>query len=108
MRAESWSRPAIIRWLAAIRAAGNDAAKQEQALHDLLRVAFPAKWSYVLRGDPVLTILNLGLETRERVLESFFAFALPDEMMPAGQRKTSGPSEPGSSLAAPTLSAAVR
>lgn len=105
-KAQQVSRKAIIRWLAEISAAGKDAVKQEQALHHLLRVAFPAKWRYVWQGDPVLTILNLGLVKRERVLESFFAFALPDEMT-AGP-KTNGPSERSSSSVALRPSAVAR
>lgn len=90
------SRPAIIRWLADIAAAGTNAVRQEQALHRVLREAFPAKWRYVWQGDPVLTILNLGIQRREEVLESFFAFALPSETT-AGPKTMSGPSERRSS-----------
>lgn len=105
--AEPVSRPAVIRWLEAIKSAGTDGRKQERALHDLLRVAFPAKWRYVWQGDPVLTILNLGIQRREEVLESFFAFALPSETT-AGPRTMSGPSEPRNFSGAMTPSAVGR
>jgi hypothetical protein len=94
--AKSVSRPALIDWLIAVGEAGTDAKKHEKALHDLLRVAFPAKWSYVWRTDPVLRLLHLGIEERERVLESFFAVALPTEIRSMGPTITTNTPSPSS------------
>ena len=94
--ARSVSRRAVIQWLMATEQAGDDPLAQERALHTLLRVAFPPKWAYALprRIDPVITIMNLGPQERERVLAPFFAFALMPILKATGRTPTAGTSIP--------------
>lgn len=96
------SRPAVLRFFAAIEAAADNEAKQEAALRALLRIAFPARWRYVIQPsrDPVDRLLALDMETRAKALESFFSALAPSVRLPG--RPTNGPSGKPPSSAAPT------
>ena len=45
-----------------------------RALRWILRRAFPWRFSYLLRGDPVRELLALPVDARREALEGFFAF----------------------------------
>jgi hypothetical protein len=98
------SRPALLRFWAAIETAKDDAFAQEEALRRLLRVAFPARWRYVIQPgrDPVPQILAMGIKDRERALESFFAALTPDAPASGPTMPTPGPPASANSSAAPT------
>jgi hypothetical protein len=68
------SAPAVQRFHTALRAAAGDAGRQERALRTLLRQAFPWRFSYRWRGDPVDRLLRLPPDDRQAALADFFGF----------------------------------
>lgn len=69
------SRPALVVFLASVERAKDKKitlAEEEAAIAQLLRVAFPWRFSYRWR-DPVALIMAMDYRARQRVLESFCA-----------------------------------
>lgn len=78
--------------------AGADAAGQRAALARLLRAAFPWRFSYRWRGDPVTRILALEPAALDATLSSFFEWVRQTH----GARVTS-PATDGTPSRAPIL-----
>lgn len=66
------SAPQVLRYQDMLKAAGADHRKIERALWWILRIAFPWRPSYWLRGDPVTIIIGLDPAARVSVLNDFF------------------------------------
>jgi hypothetical protein len=101
------SRPALLRFYAAMVAANGDPFKEEAALRAFLRLAFPARWRYVIQPerDPVTRILNLPEKQGERrprdeALDSFFDAV--DPTYGPRRNRTNGQSVKSPSSEAPT------
>lgn len=62
----------VIRFRAAMREAGDDAAAQRLILRRFIRARFPWRWSYLWTGDPVGRFLALPLAAQEAALLSLF------------------------------------
>jgi len=67
------SAPQVFRYQDMIHEAGSDRRKLDRALRWLLRHAFPWRFSYLLRGDPVEILLLLEPAARHAALADFFA-----------------------------------
>jgi len=67
------SAPAVLAFHAALRAATTPPA-QERALRALLRRAFPWRFSYRWRGDPVDALVGLSPAERAEALTDFFGY----------------------------------
>ncbi len=68
------STPQCQRYDELIASAGPDVRAQVRAIRWVLRIAFPWRFSYLLRGDPVHLILHdLEPANRAQALKDFFA-----------------------------------
>jgi hypothetical protein len=67
------SAPQMFQYQEDIVAAAGNRRRQERLLRRLLRRAFPWRPSYLLRGDPVRTVLQLEPAARQAALHDFFA-----------------------------------
>lgn len=59
--------------------------EREHALRQLLRDAFPERWSFLWLGDPVSELLRLPPRRRQEALDSFFG-SLGVLVTPPGSR----------------------
>lgn len=88
------SRPAVLAFFGSLersRAGQSTPAEEEEALHTLLRAAFPKRWRHWWTGDPVPQILALDYRVRKKALDSFFASLAPVESpTPPGMNGTHG------------------
>lgn len=81
------SGPRVLQFL--VETEGARPAAREAALEALLREAFPLRWSFVWRGDPVREILRAPLAEREAILTSFFRFQGVSRLTPPPRRTRS-------------------
>lgn len=83
-------------------AAAADPAAQQAAITRLLRLMFPAHWSYLLPGrDPVQRITALDPQAQSEVLRDFFEYLARTLHRTAGTTRTTPPSPPSSAPTPP-------
>lgn len=89
------SGPCVLRYLDMWTEAKGNGRSLKRALYYLLRMAFPWRPSYMLRGDPVKIILNLEQQARAAALQDFFV-SLGLEVTTTPPSKTTTTSSPRS------------
>lgn len=92
------SAPQIFRYQDRMKEAGIRTARIEAAIRWLLRLAFPWRPSYLLRGDPARIILRLEPAARTAALADFFAALRGDETPAQGEPQTDGTRSPTPTL----------
>lgn len=92
----------VLQFQKAVDAAGDDPAAVTAAVTMLLRTMFPARWAYVLGGDPVAQVLRLDAQAQAEVLRDFFGYLARTLSQTPATRTTTPPSPP---LSAPTPAA---
>lgn len=80
------SAPRIVQYMGKVAAAAGKERGLRRALRWVLRLAFPWRFSYLVRGDPVDLIFGLEIAARNAALADFFACL-------EGKTKTSLPSK---------------
>jgi hypothetical protein len=88
------SAPTVQSFQRKLTAAGLDGRNVFAAYRWLLRHAFPWRFSYLLRGDPVKIVLALEPQARDAALSDFFECLLGTTRAGLQKPKTSGTRSP--------------